>query len=70
MTTNQLIQQLVNEGGAIVSSNDCSEMEIAFAQSEGRFAADDEGFGFVRRLKKWLELNKAREIAHPNDSPA
>lgn len=65
MTTQQLIQQIVTDGGAIVSSNDCSEMEISVAQSVGRFAAED-GFGFVRRPKEWLALNKNREIAHPN----
>jgi hypothetical protein len=66
MTTNQLINQLSRDGGALVSSNDCSEIELADAKSTGRFAVDDDGFGFVLRAKEWLALQKAREIAHPN----
>jgi cell pole-organizing protein PopZ len=62
----ELINDLAYEGGAIVSSNDCSEMEIADAQATGRFAVDAEAFGYVRRTKEWLALQKAREIAHPN----
>lgn len=66
MTTTQLIDQLAREGGALVSSNDCSEMEIADAQATGRFSVTDAGLGFVLRSKEWLALQKAREIAHPN----
>lgn len=46
---------LVNERGAIVSSADCSEMELAFARKEGRFFVDTNGYGFVLRLKLWRE---------------
>lgn len=66
MTTSQLIDQLVTEGGAIVSSGDCSEMEIANAQATGRFSVREDGMGFVRRSKEWLALQLAREKAHPN----
>lgn len=66
MTTNQLIDQLVTDGGAIVSSGDCSEIEIANAQATGRFSVRDDGMGFVRRSKEWLALQLAREKAHPN----
>jgi hypothetical protein len=66
MTMNQLINQLVTDGGAIVSSGDCSQIEIANAQSTGRFAVRDDGMGFVRRTKEWLALQLAREKAHPN----
>ena len=66
MTTTQLINQLVTEGGAIVSSGECSEMEISNAQATGRFAVRDDGMGFVRRSKEWLALQLAREKAHPN----
>lgn len=54
MSPLQLIQQLVDCGGAIVSSNDCGQMEIADARARGRFAVDSEGLGFVRRPKEWL----------------
>lgn len=66
MTINQLIDELFHKGGAIVSSSDCSEAEIVAAQACGRFAVDENGFGFVRRTKEWLEINKNRELAHPN----
>lgn len=56
MNPDQLIQQLVKHGGAIVSSNDCSPIEIANAQACGRFAVEPEtGLGFTRRPKEWLE---------------
>lgn len=66
MTTNQLIDQLVTEGGAIVSSVECSEIEIANAQATGRFSVREDGMGFVRRTSEWLALQLAREKAHPN----
>lgn len=66
MTTQQLIEQLKTEGGAIVASGDCTETEIAVAQASGRFSADEHGFGYVRRPAIWLTINKNRELAHPN----
>jgi hypothetical protein len=66
MTINELIFELVSKGGAIVSTTDCSNHEIVNAQVNGRFAVTDDGLGFVRRPKEWLEINKNREIAHPN----
>lgn len=48
------LADLLENGGAIVSSNDCSVMEIADAQARGRFLNVD-SFGFVRRPKKWLD---------------
>lgn len=56
----QLITQLAREGGAIVSSNECTPIEIADARATGRFAADEHGFGYVRRTREWLALQKAR----------
>lgn len=66
MTINQLIDQLVTDGGAIVSSGDCSEIEIANAKATGRFSVRDDGMGFVRRTSEWLALQLAREKAYPN----
>jgi len=63
MTTNQLIDQLVTDGGAIVSSGECSEMEIADAQATGRFSVREDGMGFVRRYAEWLALQLEREEA-------
>lgn len=61
MTIIQLINDLAHKGGALVSSGDCSEMEILFAQREDRFSVYDNGFGFVRRSKEWVALQKHRE---------
>ena len=49
-----ILTALMDERGAIVSSADCSEMELAFARKEGRFYVDKDGFGFVLRTKEWL----------------
>jgi len=52
MSADQFLQKLALEGGdkaVIISSNDCTPMEIAFARAEDRFYVNDEGFGFVLR---------------------
>lgn len=50
----ELPAALAEERGAVVSSADCSEMEIAFARTEGRFFVDDDGLGYVLRTRTWL----------------
>ena len=59
MTINQLINQLVAKGGAIVTSGECSEMEIANAQATERFAVREDGIGFVLRPQQWLAYMRA-----------
>lgn len=54
-TERQILDALIQERGAIVSSADCSEMEIAFARTEGRFFVDANGMGFVVRPRQWRE---------------
>ena len=68
MTITQLNYQLVHNGGAIVMSDACSEMEIADARATGRFGTleNGTGIGFVLRTQEWLALQLAREKAHPN----
>ncbi len=61
MTANQLMNQLVTEGGAIVTSGECSEMEIADAQATGRFSVREDGIGFVRRYAEWLAIQSDRQ---------
>ena len=51
----QLFSKLKNNGGCIVSSGDCSTMEIADAQARGDFAVDGDGFGYVLRPHAWLQ---------------
>jgi hypothetical protein len=62
-TADQLLTRLVTQGGAIVSSSECSPMEIADARARGDFYVDADGLGYVLRLKKWLDLVKQRETA-------
>jgi len=62
----QLLNQLITDGGAIVSSNECSEMEIANAKATGRFAVDAECYGYVRRTKEWLTIQLEREKSNSN----
>lgn len=49
MTIDQLINQLAAEGGAIVTSGECSEMEIADAQATGRFVRMESASSAVMR---------------------
>jgi hypothetical protein len=58
MTLKQILEQLVNEGGAIVTTNECSEMEIADAKATGRMTVDENGIGYVRRYREWLNRHK------------
>ena len=50
----KLLALLAAEGGCIVSSADCHEIEIAEARARGDFWVDDDGLGYVRRLPEWL----------------
>lgn len=61
MEVKDLIEDLATHGGAIVSSDDCTELEIQDARITKRFAVNPEGLGFVRRTKKWLDIQKERE---------
>jgi hypothetical protein len=63
MTPLDLIEKLTAEGGAIVTSNECSELEIGDARITGRFSVRDDGIGLVLRTKEWLALQKSREVA-------
>lgn len=54
-TMAQLLIKLKNNGGCIVSSGDCSTMEIADARARGDFTEDEGGFGYVLRPHAWLQ---------------
>lgn len=66
MKTEQLLEELIMYGGAIVRSCDCSEMEIANAEVTKRFAISVDNLGYVRRTAQWLELQKKRELEANN----
>lgn len=61
-----LLKRIVDYGGAVVSSGECTEMEIANARARGDFYVDANGLGYVRRLQLWLD--KAHE-ALPSGAP-
>lgn len=42
-----LFEKLKMEGGKIISSNDCTPLEISEARACGRMYVDDDGFGFI-----------------------
>ncbi len=52
--------KLMVDGGAIVRSADCCEMEIAYAKIEGRFIVFEDGTAVVIRTKEWLD--RAEEL--------
>lgn len=66
-TMTQLFAALKSQGGCIVSTNDCSAMEIANARVRGDMTVDDEGFGFVLRPHAWLKKH-SRYAAGATDS--
>jgi hypothetical protein len=63
----ELTDALVRERGAVVSSADCHEIEIAYADVAGRFFVREDGFGFVLRRKGWREA--AEFAAGPDGGP-
>lgn len=50
----EMAEALVTERGALVSSGDCSTIEIADARLHGRLFVREDGIGFVLRMKEWL----------------
>lgn len=60
-TKDELLARLAKEGGCIVSSGSCSQMEIADAQARGDFYVDEQGIGFVLRSKAWLDRVHERD---------
>jgi hypothetical protein len=49
--TNEGFLKKLRDGGNVVSSNDCSEAEVAYAQACGRIYVDEDGFGYIYRPK-------------------
>lgn len=43
----KLFKLLKEQGGQIVSSNDCTPLQIAHAGAIDRMFVDDDGFGFI-----------------------
>ena len=54
----EITQDLIEHGGAVVSSSDCHVIELDGARADGRFYTNSDGFGFVRRTQEWLNFAK------------
>jgi hypothetical protein len=54
----ELPQDLIDKGGALVLSSECCLPELHVARMEGRFYTRKDGFGFVRRTQEWLASTK------------
>lgn len=57
----RFLEKLAQWGGAIVSSNECSEIELADARLTDRLFVDANEYGYVWRTAEWL---KTREEAY------
>ena len=54
------IQKLASDGGAIVCSNECAEMEIVNAVTTDRFYVDERIAEYSRKcFESWREANEA-----------
>lgn len=58
----ELMEQLAQKGGSIVTTSDCAQLEIATAAACGRMAINAQSIGFVRRPCK-DEIKPAEEPA-------
>ena len=64
MTAEEFLNKLAEERGAIVSSGDCSAMEISYAQAHDRIYVDSAtGLGYVLRSKEWLQTREDTYLA-------
>ena len=54
-TPEQLLNDLAKEGGAIVCTDSCTPLEIAAARANGDMAVREDGVGFIRRQKLYVE---------------
>lgn len=56
-TLNDLIEEMLTNGGAIISSDACESAEIAIARACGRFALHGD-YGLVLKPKGWVYAAK------------
>jgi hypothetical protein len=55
----KLTELLIKHGGKIISSNDCSVLEIAEARADNRMWVDENGFGFIFMPKDYAAYRHA-----------
>ena len=54
-TIEQMLEQLAERGGQIISSARCGSNEIDEAQAEGRMIVTEDGYGFIWRPNEQIE---------------
>lgn len=52
-----MLDRLALNGGCVVSTADCNEIEIDNARARGDLYIDHYGFGYILRLPEWLALH-------------
>ena len=58
-----MLDRLGKEGGIIVSSHECSNLEIAQAQANNNFYVDDDMYGFVyvpHTIQQIIDISKMK----------
>lgn len=55
MTTNQILEKLIETGGALITSDSCHPAEIAIARATDNFALHGD-YGLVLKPKRWVTL--------------
>lgn len=68
MKTEQIIEKLLETGGAIISSDSCHPAEIAIARASGNFALHG-AFGLVLKPKRWVDGAKNAHERLINTTP-
>lgn len=58
-TPEELARDVIEKGGCIVCTEECSPTEISLASACHRMAVFEDGCGIIRRTKEWLEMAKA-----------
>ncbi len=53
----RMLEDLAVRGGCIVSTADCSELEITNAKQRGDLWVDGDGQGYIHRLPSWLKAH-------------
>lgn len=55
LTTSELLDRLVKEGGCVVTEAQCTPTEVTEALARDDYALNYDGKGFVRRTQSWLD---------------
>jgi len=62
MNPTEFLEKLMRDGGAIVMSQECTQMTIADAAADGRMLVHPDGIGFVLLPQRWLDIAMGRRF--------